>query len=193
MQTNRCSTHHALLRVTQVPQNYNCFSRKRGHSETMKMFSKPLFAISYLALTTAAHPLTPATSIHTTPNLDDKCTFVIWHRQQDAASYIQLNTILDRANDITIDIASQRPATSFNSYTRIDQQHAFAVTGLLDDSRLSISYSGQDELTFELDALKWTSRDAYSKKDSPETAWCNASVWEGGVTRRVSPRPKRNL
>ena len=152
------------------------------------MFSKSLLAISYLALTTAAHPLTPATSTHTTPNLADKCTFVLWHRQQDAASYIQLNTILDRANDITIDIASQRRATSHNSYTSIDQQHAFAVTGLLDDSSLSISYSKQYELVFEAGAFKWTSRDAYSKKDGSETAWCNASVWEGSGKRRVSVR-----
>lgn len=154
----------------------------------MKMFSKSLLAISYLALTTAAHPLTPATSSHTTPNLADKCTFVLWHRQQDAASYIQLNTILDRANDITIDIASQRRATSHNSYTSIDQQHAFAVTGLLDDSSLSISYSKQDELVFEAGAFRWTSRDAYSKKDGSETAWCNALVWEGSGKRRVSVR-----
>ena len=154
------------------------------------MFSKSLLAISYLALTTAAHPLTPATSTHTTPNLDDKCTFVLWHRYQDAASYIQLNTILDRANDITIDIASQRRATSHNSYTSIDQQHAFAVTGLLDDSSLSISYSKQDELVFEAGAFRWTSRDAYSKKDGSETAWCNASVWEGSDKRRVSPRSR---
>lgn len=154
------------------------------------MFSKSLLAISYLALTTAAHPLTPATSSHTTPNLADKCTFVLWHRQQDAASYIQLNTILDRANDITIDIASQRRATSHNSYTSIDQQHAFAVTGLLDDSSLSISYSKQDELVFEAGAFRWTSRDAYSKKDGSETAWCNASVWEGSGKRRVSPRSR---
>ena len=152
------------------------------------MFSKSLRAISYLALTTAAHPLTPATSSHTTPNLADKCTFVLWHRQQDAASYIQLNTILDRANDITIDIASQRRATSHNSYTSIDQQHAFAVTGLLDDSSLSISYSKQDELVFEAGAFRWTSRDAYSKKDGSETAWCNALVWEGSGKRRVSVR-----
>lgn len=152
------------------------------------MFSKSLLAISYLALTTAAHPLTPATSSHTTPNLADKCTFVLWHRQQDAASYIQLNTILDRANDITIDIASQRRATSHNSYTSIDQQHAFAVTGLLDDSSLSISYSKQDELVFEAGAFRWTSRDAYSKKDGSETAWCNALVWEGSGKRRVSVR-----
>lgn len=151
------------------------------------MFSKPLLAISYLALTTAAHPLTPTTS---TPNLDDKCTFVLWHRQQDAASYIQLNTIMDHANDITIDITSQRPATSHNSYTRIDQQHAFAVTGLLDDSSLSISYSSQDELAFKVGAFKWTSRDAYIKEDSPETVWCNASVWEGSDRRRVSPRSR---
>jgi hypothetical protein len=156
----------------------------------MKMFSEPLLAISYLALTTAAHPLTPTTSTHTTLNLDNKCTFVLWHRQQDAASYIQLNTILDHANDITIDIASQRPATSYNSYTRIDQQHAFAVTGLLDDSSLSISYSGQDELAFEVGAFKWTSRDAYSIEDSSETAWCNASVWEGSDRRRVSSRSR---
>jgi len=148
------------------------------------MFSKPLLAISYLALTTAAHPLTFATSTHTTPNLDDKCTFVLWHRYQDAASYIQLNTILDRANDITIDIASQRRTTSHNSYSRIDQQHAFAVTGLLDDSSLSISCSEQDELVFEVGAFKWTSHDAYSKKDGSETAWCNASVWEGSDKRR---------
>ena len=152
------------------------------------MFSKSLLAISYLALTTAAHPLTPATSSHTTPNLADKCTFVLWHRQQDAASYIQLNTILDRANDITINIASQRRATSHNSYTSIDQQHAFAVTGLLDDSSLSISYSKQDELVFEAGAFRWTSRDAYSKKDGSETAWCNALVWEGSGKRRVSVR-----
>ena len=157
----------------------------------MKMFSKSLLASSYLALTTAAHPLTPATSTYTTPNLDDKCTFMLWHRQQDAAAYIQLNTILDHANDITVDIASQRPATSRNSYTRIDQEHAFAVAGLLDDSSLIVSYSGQDELAFQVGALEWTIRDAHSKEDSSGTAWCDASVWEGSDRRRVSPRSRK--
>jgi hypothetical protein len=152
----------------------------------IKLFSKRILAISCLALTTAAHPLTPATPIHTTPKLDDRCTFVLWHRQQDAASYIQLNTILDHANDITIDIASQRLASSYNSYTRIDEEHAFAVTGLLDDSSLTISQFGQEELAFEAGTLRWTSRDAYGKEDSSAIVWCNDSVWEGNGRRRVS-------
>ncbi|KAF2997163.1 hypothetical protein E8E13_005662 [Curvularia kusanoi] len=153
----------------------------------MRNFSRQLLAFLWLTVTIAARPLASAASDRVTPDLQDKCTFVLWQRQQDTIGYIQLNTILDHANDISIGIASQRSPAAFNSYTRIDEDHAFAVLGLLDDQRLSISYAVQDELAFEVGSVKWTSRDTYGNRredDEPETAWCNASVWEGSFRRR---------
>ncbi|KAF2627414.1 hypothetical protein BU25DRAFT_458744 [Macroventuria anomochaeta] len=119
--------------------------------------------------------------------LSDKCTFTLWHRQQSSVNYIQLNTILDHARNISIDVASSRPVTAFNSYTRLDHDHAFAVAGLLDDERLTVTHAGDDVLRFEVGEVKWSTRRAYGKQGEEGRfvrAWCDAWEWEGSPRRR---------
>lgn len=148
----------------------------------------PLLTISYLAITAATRPLAPEVFSRTSTIADGRCTFLLWQRQQESTNYVQLNKILDHANDMTIDVALQRPTTAFNSYTRIDQSHELAVTGLLDDESLTISSAGQGELIFDVGGVKWSSIDAYEgRRDGEEwkVAWCDASAWEGISARRV--------
>lgn len=118
---------------------------------------------------------------------DDSCTFTLWHRQQSSVNYIQLNTILDHANDIRIDVAAQRAAAGFNSYTRLDEDHVFAVTGLLDDKNLTITHLSEDELRFEIGEVKWSTQQSHGR------AGCNAWEWEGNSNRRVRDVARRKL
>lgn len=149
------------------------------------MRTTSLITVAIFALTTTAFPTSSPPSRPTTPIPDEKCTFALHQRQQSSITYIQLNTIQDHANNITIDIASQRPPGTFNSYIRLDEKTVFAVTGLLDDERLTITLTGKDDLAFGIGREKWGSWDAHAVRERG-SAWCEAKRWEGGVERRVS-------
>ncbi|KAF1355801.1 hypothetical protein EJ07DRAFT_38504, partial [Lizonia empirigonia] len=112
---------------------------------------------------------------------ENKCTFTLFHRQQSSMNYIQINTLTDHANSITVDITSQRPAVAFNSYTRLSQDHAFAVAGLLDDERLTITSDGTAGLKFGVGEVRWSSQAAGGAEDG---AGCGAGRWvESGRSR----------
>lgn len=112
---------------------------------------------------------------------ENKCTFTLFHRQQSSVNYIQITTLIDHANSITVDITSQRPAVAFNSYTRLSHDHAFAVTGLLDDERLTITSDGTAVLKFEVGEVRWSSQAADGAEDG---AGCEAGRWvESGRSR----------
>jgi hypothetical protein len=119
---------------------------------------------------------------------DGSCTFTLWQRQQASVDYIQLNTIRDHANNITVYVAAQRPATGLNSYTRLDDNHAFAVTGLLDRRNLTITHIGDDELGFTIGQAKWSTRSFWRMQDDSgkwNRAACNAWAWEGSAASKV--------
>lgn len=132
------------------------------------------------AIATAYGLPSPVSS--TTTLWDNKCTFSLFHRQQQAIDYIQINAITDHANKITIDIASLRPATAVNSYTRLSKDHALALQGLLDDERLTITNDGDALLRFEVGEARWSSETAASKTD---WAGCEAGRWVGSRESRV--------
>jgi hypothetical protein len=142
------------------------------------MLSLFLLAFSTLATAYLLPSAAPATKAQW--SLDDTCTFTLLHRQHSSINYSQLNKIIDHANNITVDVASQRPAAAFNSYTRLDRHHAFAVTGLLDDERLTIKSSGDDILSFEVGEVRW------STEESKDGGRCNAGEWMGSGRNRVS-------
>lgn len=128
---------------------------------------------------------------------EGSCTFTIWHRRQDSVNYVQLNAILDYSNDMTVDLAAQRPATSFNSYTRLDDSHAFAVTGLLDGKNLTISKLRDHELSFKFGEAEWSTQSFWRRKGQSGIwvrAGCNARDWEGSAEIRVSDHgpPEKN-
>jgi hypothetical protein len=108
-----------------------------------------------------------------------KCTFTLWHKQLCASAkktnYIQMNEIEDHANNISIDVASLRPAASHNSYVMISADEMFAVEGLLDDRSLVIGVSDQHE-----DELWFTNDDVFfsSSEENGEEAWCVAGEWD---------------
>jgi hypothetical protein len=127
------------------------------------------------------------------PEIANKCTFNLWHKQLITTStktnYVQLNEIQDNTNGITIDIAALRPATERNSYTKISATQIFAVEGLLDNTSLTIvGGNGDDEILFEHDGLYFSSN---VMKDSND-AWCVAGAWnndvKSGLGSRVSLR-----
>jgi len=133
-------------------------------------------------------PLSAAQPSGNRPFPDDSCTFTLWHRQQDSVNYVQLNAIRDYSNDITVDIAALRPATSFNSYTRLDDNHAFAVTGLLDDKNLTITQLRDHELSFKFGEAEWSTQSFWRRKGRSgiwSRAGCNARDWEGSAEIRV--------
>lgn len=120
------------------------------------MLSVLLLTISTLA--TAG--LLPSSALTpTAPSPTSKCTFTIWHLQQSSVDYIQLNTITDHANNMTIDVASRRPAVAFHSYTRLDREHSLAVAGLLDNARLSVTYAGDGVLRFQVGEVGWSTEE----------------------------------
>lgn len=141
------------------------------------MFSLFLLTFSTPATAYVLPSATPSTDSQW--SLDDTCTFTLLHRQQSSINYSQLNKIIDHANNITVDVASQRPAAAFNSYTRLDRDHAFAVTGLLDDERLTIRSSGDDVLSFEVGEVRW------STEESKDGGGCHAEEWVGSGRNRV--------
>ena len=139
------------------------------------------FTSSTTALYFPQFRLTPSPSpkaIH--PEFTNKCTFTLWQKQLCTAgtksNYIQLNEIQDNPNDITIDIAALRPASSRNSYTKISTKHVFAIEGLLDDKSLTIRGSNvdDDDVLFEHDGV-WFTSDVYKNNNR---AWCVAEAWD---------------
>lgn len=149
----------------------------------------PLLAIPTLATAFLLPTAAQAALSSPNPNLSSKCTFTLFHRQQSSTNYIQLNTITDHANKITIDVASHRPATAFNSYTRLDGEHAFAVAGLLDDARLTVKYAGDGVLEFRAGDVEWSTGEANGGRVEDgrmREAWCDEKEWVGGLQRRVS-------
>jgi hypothetical protein len=107
------------------------------------------------------------------PSIEHKCTFSLFHKQVHNVNYIQLNTLVDHANDITIDLAQLRPRTEHNSYAKVSSKRVFTVEGLLDDANLTVrGEDGSGVLRFESVGLVWTS--GSSGKD----AWCEAEEWD---------------
>ncbi|CAA9959718.1 hypothetical protein PTMSG1_03127 [Pyrenophora teres f. maculata] len=142
-------------------------------------------------------PLPPHIFPRTTPNtpaqspplsLNDKCTFTLFHKQlhtpsQTQINYIQLNTLTDHTNALTIDIAAQRPPAERNSYVKVGQHDVFALRGLFDDASLRIwGKAGSDELKLGSGRWEWsTARAEEDEEGDGIVAWCNAEEWnEGG-------------
>lgn len=152
-----------------------------------------MLIITFLALVALAVakriPLSTAEPSRNRPFPESSCTFTLWHRQQASVNYVQLNTIRDHSNDITVDVAAQRLATAFNSYVRLSDSHAFAVTGLLDKRNLTMMSLRGDELAFKVGEAEWNTQSFWRRKDESGQwirAACNAWDWEGNAEARVS-------
>ena len=139
-----------------------------------------LLLLTLLTLATAYVLPSAAPSTKSQLSLEYTCTFTLLHRQQSSFNYIQLNEIVDHANEITIDVASQRPDTTFNSYTRLDSSHAFAVAGLLDEERMTITSNGDDVLSFEVGEVRWDTAESRNGEG------CSAGEWAHSGRNRVS-------
>lgn len=153
----------------------------------VRMLIVTLLTLVVLA-TAEAIPPSASMSSGNRPVPDGSCSFALWQRQQSSSNYIQLNTIWDLVNDITVDVAAQRPATGFNSYNRLDNNHAFAVTGLLDDKELIVTKLWGDELAFRVGEMEWSTQSFWRRKD-PSGKWkraaCSAGAWEDSAEARV--------
>lgn len=125
--------------------------------------------------------------------LTGKCTFTVWHKQICPAAkktnYIQINEIEDHANHITIDLADKRPASARNSYNMISPTRIFAIEGLLDDRRLMLtgSQNDEDEVLFEYGDMFFSSQGYKTDKQAfcATSAW-DTEDWECGMGSRVS-------
>jgi hypothetical protein len=159
---------------------------------TMHTTLAVIFSTLFLTSSTCARVVPPqslyplsrralSTSLSST---EDKCTFTLFHKQVQEVNYVQLNTLIDHTNDITIDLAHLRPRTEHNSYAKVSAKQAFAVEGLLNNANLTIrAEDGRDALRFESDGLIWTSE---SGSSSGKAAWCETAEWvEGGKGSRV--------
>jgi hypothetical protein len=154
-----------------------------------------LFSMSFFFSTWASALFLPqfrlAPSKPTHPELADKCSFTLWHKQIHTSStrknYIQLNELQDHTNGITIDIAALRPVTGRNSYAEISAKQVFAVEGLLDNTNLTIrGEDGKNEVRCEHDGVHFSSDEMKNSRD----AWCVSGTWdnainESGVGSRV--------
>ena len=144
-----------------------------------------------LTLSTLAAPAPAPSPLLHSALLPDTCSFTLrlrHHHHHSSPVYIQLNTIQDHANNLTIDVASQRPRAAFNSYTRLDRDRAFAVAGLLDGQRLTITRQGDGELGFEVGEVRWSARWADGEGGGAGEfgkAWCEGWEGEGGAGREV--------
>jgi hypothetical protein len=161
------------------------------HNTLAVLFSSLIFfSASTAALFLPQFRLSPSKS--TNPELANKCSFTLWHKQLCTAAtknnYIQLNEIQDHTNQLTIDIAALRPMTARNSYSKISAKQVFAVEGLLHNTNLTIrGEDGSDEVWFEHDGTGFSS-DVMNKA---EDAWCvteswDVEDWQCGAGTRVS-------
>jgi hypothetical protein len=122
-------------------------------------------------------------------SLADKCTFTLFHKQLITAAqsestsegkinYIQIDSLEDDTNGITIDVASSRPRTERNSYAKVSAKQVLTIAGLLDDTSLTIhGTDGEDALVFESDGVSWATEGG-SKRVRPD-AWCDSGIWVG--------------
>jgi hypothetical protein len=131
-----------------------------------------------------------APSKSTDPELANKCSFTLWHKQIHMSStkynFIQLNEIQDHANGMVIDIAALRTTTARNSYNAISNKIVFAVEGLLDNTNLTIrGEDGKNEVVCEHDGVFFSSDERKNSRD----VWCVSEAWnnviESGVGSRV--------
>lgn len=166
------------------------------HTNTFAILSSVLF----LALSPCAARVVPpqpprilprddAQSLLSTSatSLADKCTFTLFHKQLITAAkpksaskgkinYIQIDSLEDHTNGLTIDVASSRPRAERNSYTKISAKQVLTIAGLLDDTSLTIhGTDGDDALIFESDGVSWATEGG-SKRLTPD-AWCNSGMW----------------
>lgn len=96
-------------------------------------------------------------------------------------NYVQINTLVDHANTLTIDVARLRPSVAFNSYSRVSATQVFAIEGLLDGRNLTVwGEDGSDDVRFEYDGLSWDSREDHVVGD----AGCEVGMWSGDDTTR---------
>lgn len=177
---SRTSSKHALLCTRLKPA--------ATHVPEFRMLIVTLLIL--VALAVAEHiPLSAAQPSENRPFPEGSCTFTLWHRQQESVNYVQLNTIWDYSNDITVDVAALQPTTSFNSYVRLDESHAFAVTGLLDKGNLTITRLRDGDLAFKVGEAEWSTQSFWRRKGESgkwTRAGCNAGDWEGNAEARVS-------
>jgi hypothetical protein len=129
----------------------------------------------------------PATQL----DLANKCSFNVYHKQlcpsttTSKQNYIQINTLIDHANHITIDIAALRPVAARNSYARLSATQVFAIEGLLGNTNLTVrGEDGSDEVLFEHDGTTWSS-DKGSEASCVSGAW-DVEDWQCGAGSRVS-------
>lgn len=123
------------------------------------------------------------------PNLANKCTFTLWHKQIHTMStkmnYIQLNELQDHPNSITIDIAALRPVTARNSYSLISERQVYAIEGLLDNTNLTIrGEDGSDEVRCEHAGVRFSSDEGKNGRD----AWCVSEAWDNDIVSGVGSR-----
>jgi hypothetical protein len=119
-----------------------------------------------------------ASSPSPSASIENKCTFSLFHKQVWNVNYIQLNTLVDHTNSITIDLAQLRPQTEHNSYAKVSAKRVFEVEGLLDNANLTIrGEDGSERLRFESGGLVWTS------ESKGEEAWCETGDWDNELAR----------
>ncbi|KAG9191083.1 hypothetical protein G6011_09171 [Alternaria panax] len=174
------------------------------HTNTFAILSSVLFLVSSPCTARVLPPQPPrilprgdAQSLLSTSatSLADKCTFTLFHKQLITAAkpnsaskgkinYIQIYSLEDHTNEITIDVASSRPRTERNSYTKVSAEQVLTIAGLLDKTSLTIhGTDGEDALIFESDGASWATEGG-SKRVRPD-AWCNWGMWvESGKESR---------
>ena len=166
------------------------------HTNTFAILSSVLFLATSSCTARVVPPQPPrilprsdAQSLLSTSatSLADKCTFTLFHKQLITAAraestskgkinYIQIDSLEDHANGITIDIASSRPRAERNSYAKVSAKQVLTIAGLLGDTSLTIyGTDGEDALVFESDGVSWATEGG-SKRVRPE-AWCNSGIW----------------
>lgn len=127
--------------------------------------------------------------------LANKCTFTLFHKQlittaqphsanKGKINCIQIDSLEDYTNGITIDIASSRPRADRNSYAKVSAKQVYTIAGLLDYTSLTVhGTDGEDALVFESDDVSWATEGGSERVRSD--AWCNLGVWsESGKESR---------
>ncbi|KAF1943766.1 hypothetical protein EJ02DRAFT_432926 [Clathrospora elynae] len=142
----------------------------------------PIFFLSFTSTARYLPPYPPHPSLSSRSvfSLDDKCTFTLYHKQLSKLNYIQLNTLRDHPNDLTIDLSQLRPRTEHNSYAKISGKQVFTVEGLLDNANLTIrGEDGSDVVEFKNGELSWTTE----RMAEGGEAWCDVGEWDNEMRR----------
>jgi hypothetical protein len=117
-----------------------------------------------------------------TPSLGTSCTFTLFHKQlcpggtpaSTKANYIQINTIHDHFNNMTIDIAALRPLAAHSSYVRVSEDRGLAIKNLRDGRHLTVKGSDEsDDVAFEYAGVSWSTEEWKVS----EGVGCMASAW----------------